>query len=82
MSGNSADTNGGGIYAIRHASVTMNDASSVTGNTADADDNNDGVGGGIYRDCTTFLTGALYGVDDNYLGTAVPVENNIVVESC
>lgn len=84
VSGNFADFSGGGIYATRHVAVTLNDSSSVTANTADADDRNDGTGGGIFRTCKSFLTGAVDGgnVNDNYLGSAAPVENNIVIGPC
>ena len=69
---------------LRQVSITLHDSSSVTGNTADADDTNDGTGGGIFRTCKSALAGAVGGgnVNDNHLGSAAPVENNIVVGPC
>ena len=64
--------------------IILNGLSSVSGNTADADDVDGGTGGGIFVGRFTTLTGAVDGgnVNDNYRGTASPVENNIVLESC
>jgi hypothetical protein len=63
------------------STVTMNDSSSVTGNTADFVDQGGVTGGGIY--IWPCGGGALIGgvdggnVNDNYRGTAAPVEDNI-----
>jgi hypothetical protein len=84
VGGNSSGSYGGGIYAFRHSSVTMNDSSSIIGNTANADDKNDGSGGGIYAFCDTSLGGVVDGgnVNDNYVGTKAPAENNVVLLTC
>ena len=84
VSGNSSISDGGGIFAFRHTSVAMNDSSSITGNTADADDKNDGSGGGIFAFCDASLSGVVDGgnVNDNYVGTKAPVENNVVLLTC
>lgn len=84
VSGNATGGDGGGIWAYRHASVTMNGSSSITQNTADAEDKNGGSGGGIFAYCDTSLTGVVGGgnVNDNYVGTIAPVENNIVLLTC
>jgi len=76
--GNEADAFGGGINS-NDGAVTMNDASTVTGNRANTDDDSIGTGGGIW-DCGT-LSGALSddNVDENFLGSAGAIENNIVV---
>jgi predicted outer membrane repeat protein len=82
--GNTSGDSGGGIFIFSSGGVvTFNDSSSVTGNTADSDDDGVGTGGGIYVGCTGALIGAVDGgnVNANYLGSAAPVENNIVFES-
>jgi hypothetical protein len=83
VSGNSVIGWGGGID-IESGNVTLNDSSTVTGNTADSDDFGGGWGGGISLRCGSsgVLTGAVDGgnVNDNYLGTATPVEDNIGYE--
>jgi hypothetical protein len=69
---------GGGIFNA--GSVTMNDSSSVTGNTTDSVDQGGVTGGGIYIwPCGGALIGGVDGgnVNDNYRGTAAPVEDNI-----
>ena len=81
VSGNTSGDWGGGIYNYGNgATVTLNDSSSVSGNTADSDDDASGAGGGVFVGCDGTLTGAVDGVNvnDNYLGTATPVEDNIV----
>ena len=62
----------------------MNGSSSITGNSADADDNGSGNGGGVWLACSATLTGGIDGgnVNANYLGSASPVENNIGGPSC
>jgi hypothetical protein len=62
----------------------MNGVSSITGNTSDADDNGVGNGGGVWLPCSGTFTGGVDGgnVNDNYRGSASPVENNIGVASC
>jgi len=73
---NTANANGGGIF--NDGTVTMNASASVTANTADADDDDDGVGGGIFE-CGT-LNNAIDGVnvDGNYRRTdSARVEDNI-----
>ena len=84
MSGNTANQYGGGIVNSVQGTIILNGLPSVSGNTADADDADGGTGGGIFVGCFTTLTGAVDGgnVNDNYRGTASPVENNIVLESC
>jgi hypothetical protein len=68
------------------STVTMNDSSSVTGNTADFVDQGGVTGGGIY--IWPCGGGALIGgvdggnVNDNYRGTAAPVEDNISAPPC
>jgi hypothetical protein len=83
IAGNEARTNGGGISNRNGGSVSLNDTPSIRNNTADADDDGNGVGGGILCD-TGIFTGAVDGgnVNDNYRGTAPPVEDNIVTRSC
>jgi hypothetical protein len=83
IAGNEARTNGGGISNRTGGSVALNDTPSIRNNTADADDDGNGVGGGILCD-TGSLTGAVDGgnVNDNYRGTAPAVEDNIVTRSC
>ena len=83
IAGNDAATNGGGISNRNAGSVALNDTPSIHNNTADADDDGNGVGGGILCD-TGSVTGAVDGgnVNDNYRGTAPPVEDNIVTRSC
>ena len=79
--GNTA-TYGGGIYS--HAgTLTLRGTSSVMGNTADSDDDGSETGGGIFVGCAGTLTGAVDGVNvnDNYLGTASPVEDNIFYQT-
>jgi hypothetical protein len=80
--GNSSVRSGGGIQT--DGMLTMNGSSFVTGNTADADDNGVGGGGGIKVPCSGTLIGAGDGgnVNDNYRGTASPVENNIAGPTC
>jgi hypothetical protein len=80
---NEARTNGGGNSSRNSGSVSLNASPSVHNNTADADDDGNGVGGGILCD-TGSLTGAVDGgnVNDNHRGTAPPVEDNIVTRSC
>jgi hypothetical protein len=80
--GNSSVRSGGGIQT--DGMLTMNGSSFVTGNTADADDNGVGGGGGIKVPCSGTLIGAVDGgnVNDNYRGTASPVENNIAGPTC
>jgi hypothetical protein len=83
VSGNTVIGPGGGIW-LDSGTVTLNDTSSVTGNTADSDDFGGGAGGGIdvVWGCASNLIGAIEGgnVNDNYSGTASPVEDNIFVE--
>jgi hypothetical protein len=83
IAGNEARTNGGGISNRMSGSVSLHDTPSIHNNTADADDDGNGVGGGILCD-TGSIAGAVDGgnVNDNYRGTAPPVENNIVTRSC
>jgi hypothetical protein len=82
VTGNSTVRSGGGVGS--DGVFTMNGSSSITGNTADADDNGSGNGGGVWLACSATLTGGIDGgnVNDNYLGTASPVENNIGGPSC
>jgi predicted outer membrane repeat protein len=82
VTGNSSVRSGGGIAS--DGVITMNGSSSITGNTADADDNGSGNGGGLWLACSATLTGGVDGgnVNDNYLGIASPVENNIGGPSC
>ncbi|MDF1512608.1 MAG: choice-of-anchor Q domain-containing protein [Anaerolineae bacterium] len=47
ISGNNADTNGGGIFSNSGTMKVF--SSTITNNTADADGNNDGEAGGVYR---------------------------------
>jgi predicted outer membrane repeat protein len=77
VTGNSSVRSGGGIAS--DGAVTMNGSSSIIGNTADADDNGTGNGGGVWLACSATPTGGVDGgnVNDNYLGVASPVENNI-----
>jgi hypothetical protein len=51
----------------------------VNGNTADIEDSFGGQGGGIWNSCSGTLNNAIDGgnVNDNYRGTAAPVEDNI-----
>lgn len=82
VSGNRSDDWGGGIYNFGNgAAVTLNDSASVIGNTADSDDDASGTGGGIFVGCDGTLTGAVDGgnVNDNFLGTTTPLEDNIVL---
>jgi hypothetical protein len=83
IAGNKARTNGGGISNRDSGSVTLNNTPSIRNNTADADGDGNGVGGGILCD-TGSVTGAVDGgnVNDNYRGNAPPVEDNIVTRSC
>lgn len=80
---NTSGDNGGGVFNDAWGTVILLDSASVTGNRADADDDAIGAGGGIFNSCYGTLTGAVNGgnVDDNYLGRAAPVENNIA-EGC
>lgn len=82
VTGNSSVRSGGGVGS--DGVFTMNGSSSITGNTADADDNGSGNGGGVWLACSATLTGGIDGgnVNDNYLGSASPVENNIGGPSC
>ena len=59
------------------------DTPSIRNNTADADDDGNGVGGGILCD-TGSVTGAVDGgnVNDNDRGTAPPVEDDTVTRFC
>lgn len=80
--GNTANGQGGGIYT--HGPVVLTGSASVSGNTVDADDAPfNGTGGGVFVSCLGSLTGAVDGgnVNDNYRGTATPVEDNIDQES-
>lgn len=83
VAGNEARTNGGGISNRNAGSIAMNNVASIRNNTADADDDGNGVGGGILCD-TGSVTGAVDGgnVNNNYRGTSPPVEDNIVARSC
>ena len=88
VSGNRAGGTGGGIYTARtltliDSSITLNDSSSVSGNTTDSDDDLDGTGGGAFVACDSTLTGGVDGgnVNDNFRGTASPVEDNIAYET-
>jgi len=80
--GNASVRSGGGIQ--NNGILTMNGSSIVTGNTADSDDNGVGGGGGIKVPCSGTLVGTVDGgnVNDNYRGTASPVENNIAGPTC
>jgi len=82
VTGNSSVRSGGGIAS--DGLVTMNGSSSISGNTADADDNGTGNGGGVWLACSATLTGGVDGgnVNDNYLGIASPIENNIAGPTC
>jgi hypothetical protein len=82
--GNAAGRFGGGIITDGSGTVTMNDAATVTGNTADAGDDGTGSGGGIFVRCGAAAIGAVDGgnVDKNYRGTASPVEDNIKLQVC
>jgi len=82
VTGNSSVRSGGGVAS--DGIFTMNGSSSVSGNTADADDNAAGNGGGVWLACSAPLTGGVDGgnVNDNYLGVASPVENNIGGPTC
>jgi len=82
VTGNSSIRSGGGVAS--DGIFTMNGLSSITGNTADADDNGSGNGGGLWLACSATMTGGIDGgnVNDNYLGSASPVENNIAGPSC
>ena len=77
---------GGGIQVDTSSTLTMNDSSSITGNTADVVDQGGVTGGGIYIfPCGGgIVVGAVDGgnVNDNYRGTAVPVEDNISAPAC
>jgi hypothetical protein len=77
--GNSTVRSGGGVRT--DGVLTMNGSSFITGNTADSDDNGVGGGGGIKVPCSGTLNGAVDGgnVNDNYRGTATPLENNISI---
>ena len=84
VSGNTSQDDAGGIYNYSNGgTITLNDSSSVPRNTADSDDDVFGTAGGVFVGCTGTLTGAVDGanVNDNYLGTATPVENNIVYQT-
>lgn len=75
---NSADRGAGGIFNI-YGSLTMNGESSVTGNTADADDDGLGVGGGIKNSGCVIGVVAGGNVSDNHLGSGK--ESNIAGSS-
>ncbi|HJX08741.1 MAG TPA: hypothetical protein VJ736_11800, partial [Actinomycetota bacterium] len=79
VAGNSATGKGGGVVNENLTTITMNDSSTVTGNTADADDSGRGAGGGIVDRCHVTLNNVIAGgnVNDNYRGTAHPMEDNI-----
>jgi hypothetical protein len=64
---------------IRLLGMTVNGSSTITGDTADADDNGVGGGGGIKVMCSGTLIGAVDGgnVNDNHRATSSPVEDNI-----
>jgi hypothetical protein len=82
VTGNASVRSGGGIAS--DGVITMNGGSWISGNTADADDNGSGNGGGVWLACSATFTGGIDGgnVNDNYLGSASPVENNIGGPSC
>ena len=82
VTGNSSVRSGGGVAT--DGVFTMNGSSSISGNTADADDNGTGNGGGVWLACSATFTGGVDGgnVNDNYLGSASPVEDNIGGPSC
>jgi len=85
VNGNTSRDDAGGIYNYsNYGTINLNDSSSVTGNTADSDNDAFGIAGGIFVGCTGTLTGAVDGdnVNDNYLGTASPVEDNIFYSPC
>jgi hypothetical protein len=60
---------GGGILS-EGGTVTLNDAASATGNTADIDNDGSGSGGGVRSKSKACLVGAVDGgnVNDNFLG--------------
>jgi hypothetical protein len=82
ITGNSAIGDGGGINLNFNSPVTLNDSAYITGNTADADDFSGGEGGGVFVWCGGILNGAVDGgnLNDNFRGTAVPVEDNITYQ--
>ena len=82
VTGNSLNGAGGGIYA--RSQVILSGDATVSGNTANADDSGGEEGGGIFVTCTGSLIGAVDGgnVNDNYVGTTSPVEDNIAFETC
>jgi hypothetical protein len=80
---NTAQVSGGGVVNRQSGSTELHDTAFIHGNTADADDDGIGVGGGILCKSGSVM-GAIDGgnVNDNYRGLATPVEDNIVLLSC
>lgn len=79
---NTTPGSGGGIY-IMGGNVFLDSGNLIENNTADADDNNSGTGGGI---CLYQYAPAPTGIPDygagNWRGVAAPVLNNCYGTGC